>query len=193
MGKKYNFYKYMNNKKGISIIFVVVIMVVFLIIGASVITAASVSRGTAVKNIDNKQLYYYAKSTLKLIDDSVDSNNGIGVSILNMIVKHTKNESSIPGSFNCTLRLSEINGSQNNDVAYENVIVTLVNPVCEVKQTSPEEYIVRISKMTISFETVYRGQHYLLNVDYSCAADGINLSGGTQWSENSFSFIKVYQ
>ena len=58
--------KYIRNNSGASIIFVVIISVVFLLAGASVLTAANLMSNTSIKNHTNKQLYYYANLQLKL-------------------------------------------------------------------------------------------------------------------------------
>jgi hypothetical protein len=173
----------LKDKSGMSIVFVVIISVIFLIIGASVLTAASVSAGASIKARDNKQLYYYAKSAGDAINKSVKDNSGIGTEIVDLITELLIEDREIPATLtlNSYINLQDVNGFNLPDLIDDNVIVKLTGIHCEKEQNYvkngnyydiTESYRIRVSKVVISFKTNYKSLEYRMNLEYGFSAIG---------------------
>lgn len=60
-------------RAGESMVFVVVVLMVFFILGGAVLTAASTSTAAASARTVERQSYYYARSVLDVLDESLQS------------------------------------------------------------------------------------------------------------------------
>ena len=175
-------FKRIKDDSGASIIFVVIISLVFLLIGASVLTAVSVSSKASHRNRLNKQLYYYSKSAADTINDSINKDYGLGHEIINYIASKMMEEEELPTEMvlDCNISL-EKNGVNYDDVTYQDVkiklsgIYTMKTQGYEKIQENyhvEESYTVNINSVTISFVTKSMGEEYKFSVDYSFNARG---------------------
>jgi len=186
-------FKHVRNNSGASIIFVVIVAVVFLLAGASVLTAANLMSNTSIKNHTNKQLYYYAKSAADVISQEMVKNDGFAYEIINHIgllgstyitsENNVKEEVDVPSEivFDCGISLFN-SGVAYDEVKYDNVKIRLsgIKLIKSQKYQNAsgqdynvvEKYDLEIEKVTISFVTRYRGEEYKLALDYAFSAKG---------------------
>ncbi|MGI6528774.1 MAG: hypothetical protein ACOX3J_03640 [Clostridia bacterium] len=185
--------KYIRNNSGASIIFVVIISMVFLIAGASVLTAASMLSSTSIKNHTNKQVYYYAKSAAEVVSKEIVGDEGFGYEIINYIgligATHNNGENNteelvdVPAEIvlDCNITLLK-NSTPYDDVEYDNVQIKL-SGIQLIKFQSYqhksgrmydvlERYDLEIEKVAISFTTRHNGEEYKLALEYTFSAKG---------------------
>lgn len=73
--------------RGESMLIVVVMLMVLLILGVSVLTAAGSTTAAASARIADRQVYYYARSVLDVVDESLCRDNGaLGVALVKQAV-----------------------------------------------------------------------------------------------------------
>jgi hypothetical protein len=185
--------KYIRNNSGASIIFVVIISVVFLLAGASVLTAASMLSSTSIKNHTNKQVYYYAKSAAEVVSKEIVGDEGFGYEIINYIgligathnngKNNTEELVDVPAEIvlDCNITLLK-NSTPYDDVEYDNVQIKL-SGIQLIKFQSyqhksgntydvVERYNLEIDSVTISFVTRHKGEEYKLALEYTFSAKG---------------------
>ncbi len=72
MGKKLK--NVINDKRGVSIVWVLITMLVLFTIGASVLTAALATQTARLQYQDNKDCMYFAKTVSKILADDIEGN-----------------------------------------------------------------------------------------------------------------------
>ncbi len=191
-------FKHVRNNSGASIIFVVIISMVFLIAGASVLTAASMLSSTSIKNHTNKQVYYYAKSAAEVVSKEIVGDEGFGYEIINYIgligathnngKNNTEELVDVPAEIvlDCNITLlknsTPYDDVEYDDVEYDNVQIKL-SGIQLIKFQSyqhksgntydvVERYNLEIDSVTISFVTRHKGEEYKLALEYTFSAKG---------------------
>ncbi len=154
-----------SSKEGASILIALVLMIVFLTIGASVLTAASASVESAATLRENRQMYYFARSVASTFTDSLTNTK---YAVLADTVPQLIAAQPERSTFTCTLSsdggmpdafLTETSGGDSL-LNMEPVQLTLKN----VAMAGGE--VTKIGKMTAEFSVRYQGQTYQLFADY---------------------------
>lgn len=179
-----------NDTRGESLIVVIVLMLVFFTIGATLLTSSSSAYATANERRDNKQTYYYARSTLDTIDESIMNGKlgqAVRTSMLNKLTSsgkdsYTAKDESEPLSVS-------LSGDGGSDFTIENATIKYSGTaVATAKDAAGAATgaMVALQDVTVSFDAAHSGKTYTMSATYSYSGwatkTGANWGWNEQWS-----------
>lgn len=156
--------------RGESMVFVVVVMLLFFTLGIAVMTAAATTSGSATARLDDRQAYYYGRSMLDTIDDTLRTGglgnalcnaakdellaayNGSGGSVANVAIDHT---APIPLS----VGLSADACFQNTAVQNAQLTYTGYADVLNTDGAAVSEVSVRLQNVELRFDLTYKSRY----------------------------------
>lgn len=163
------------NCRGESMLMVIVLLMVFLTLGVAVLTAASATTATAsARNLD-RQLYYYARSSLDALDEEMRKGK-LGETLNQYLLEQLKAvaEQPVPQtSLTKDVVIQPVQLTLNSDniegVTFADGKITFTGRA-DALTISPnrilQEAYVRMQNVKISYTVQYKGLSYAMSVTY---------------------------
>ncbi len=172
----------LSNSRGESMVVALVLLFVFLLLGASVMTAASSTAAASSARVAERRLYYGARSTLDALDDSI-RNGEIGdiLRAAALTALDSNETASIPRT---ELALTVTPPAGFSQLAVENATLTFSGTVRKQTQDpsgSPAEAYLRLSGVTLAFDAVLDGKKQSIRVVYQYVGYRASAQAGHAW------------
>lgn len=164
-------------------ILALILLFLFLLIGVSVLTAASASVGTATQRIQDRQTYYYARSVLDTLDETLQHGQ-LGHKLRDDAV--TELMSSGKEEIDLRHTLAPVVDAPNDECGVTGMTLNYAGKAAVMKRDGEgeiTEYSVAIDQLEMAFTVTYRGQEYRMQAVYSCRMWAVKEEGEWRWDE----------
>ncbi len=158
----------LKEKTGASIVIALILMIVFLTIGASILTTASASVQNAAAMQHNRELYYYARSVSSTFTQGLTNfeNNSFAQSVLQMIAQDTTIT-----DYTCTVSgtnlPAEFVKEPSDDLNMEPIAISIKDII-----QMPTGEVVRIGRITATFSVDLEDETYMMYAQYKYEKPG---------------------
>ena len=191
MQKKTDSYR---GKRGESMIMVTVMLMVFFILGAAVLTASASASATANARIAERQAYYYGRSMLDVLDESMRTGK-LGQSVCDRLMDELVRSdlSSVRYTADAPLTLTytpAVSAEPLTEIAFSEVTIS-----CTGKAESQTAATgMRITQASLQLRAVdmrftlsFRGQSMAMHIQYRCTCNVENYNAAAKtgvWTRN---------
>ena len=158
-------------KDGASMIIALILLIVFLVIGTSVLTAASASVGRAAALREEKQLYYFARSVASTFTEGMTDLWGTVWGPVNKMLEADREGEKTEYSYHCTVSVQNL--SQDgvpDDFLSEDGTRLNMEPVAltaEGVRFDENGTLYSVGKLTAAFHVQYKSRDYQLVAEYT--------------------------
>lgn len=173
--------------RGESMVVAVVLMLVFFILALAVLTGASVANAGVNARIRYRQAYYYARSTLDALDESLVA-GALGEAMLNDALDSVHGANGEYEAQGLTRRIALSFGENAPaGLTFADGGATISYDVKAIRANQgagPEGGMtgtVILTNVVLTFRADYEGQSYTVRVTYSCSASAARPNDVTEW------------
>lgn len=179
-------------RAGESMVMVIVMLLVFFILGGSVLTAASSTSAAASARIIERQGYYYARSALDVLDESL-RNGELGRAFrsaaMGKLVAAGKDVTAVSfaskenGKATPLLEFTPAFEGALSEVGFDGTVVIACDGRAAAVQgagSAITEASIQMRKVDMSFTLLYRGIPTRMHVQYRCTCNVKGYSADTQ-------------
>lgn len=162
------------SENGYTLIFAVIIMAVFAIVGAAVLSSAANSLNAVNRRVDSRRTYYVAKSVLNTIDSSLRNSStegSLGSSLRNRFYTKASQESDDPVTISADIDFSD----QLKDYKVKDMTISFSKPHMWNNGVEDSNHVqgknIRVDDIKISYNVVAGKQKYKLTAHYYYSAE----------------------
>ncbi|MBC8531066.1 hypothetical protein [Gehongia tenuis] len=169
------------DRRGESMIIALIIMFILLLMGVTVLTAASATMGTAAKRTEDRQLYYYARSVLDTLDETLQHGE-LGRALRNSVVR----ELLASGGEEITFSHETAPAVAAERCSVEDVVLRYQGTASVMERDesgAPTQYFIGMDSVKLSFTVAYRDQRYSMNVSYHLRSAAFLEDGEWRWDD----------
>ena len=162
-------------------IIALIIMFILLLVGVTVLTAASATMGTAARRTEDRQLYYYARSVLDTLDETLQHGE-LGRTLRNSVVQELLASGGEELAFSHGIEPAvTVEGCAVEDayLSYSGTASVMERD----ENGAPKQYFIGMDSVKLSFTVVYRDQHYNMNVSYHLRSAAFLEDGEWRWDD----------
>ena len=187
------------SKKGISIPIVMAVAVILLVTGGTVLYAASGNLSTANEEKNNKQAYFIARSSLEVIDESLQD-GALGAYIKNLVLEdlisnggsQVKDKSW--GPIQANVKFSQDSGSSISGFSVKNMEISFISDAAAGTGTGEnlQNATVSINNLVVSFKAVYNSREsYGVKAKYSYSGYANIVDGQKTWGSEEWTLVDI--
>ncbi len=172
----------LSSSRGESMVVALVLLFVFLLLGASVMTAAASTAAASSARVAERRLYYGARSTLDALDDSL-RNGEIG-DILRAAALTALGSSETASVPKTALNLTVAPPAGFSQLAIQNATLTFSGTIRKQTQDpdgNPAEAYLRLSGVTLAFDAEMGGKKQSVRVVYQYVGYRASAQAGHAW------------
>ena len=173
--------KWRQDCHGESMIIALIIMFILLLVGVTVLTAASATMGTAARRTEDRQLYYYARSVLDTLDETLQHGE-LGRTLRNSVVQ----ELLASGGEELAFSHEAAPAVAADGCSVENALLRYQGTASVMERDesgAPTQYFIGMDSVKLSFTVVYRDQRYNMNVSYHLRSAAFLEDGEWRWDD----------
>ena len=175
-------------------IMVTVMLMVFLILGGAVLTAAASASATSSARIIERQVYYYGRSMLDVMDESMREGK-LGEAVRNRMMEVLINSDSSAVRFTSDAPLTltyepSVLNEPLSEIGFSDVVIAVTGraeSATAATGTLITQAALQLRTVDMDFSLEYRGQTIAMHIQYraACNVTDYNAVNGTgNWSQS---------
>lgn len=172
--------------RGESMVYVIVLLMVFVILGGAVLTASASASATASARIAERQAYYYARSTLDVLDEAVREGK-LGQAVRDAVMDALVQSglSSLRYTKDAPLTLvyrPGVSAAPLTDIVFSDVTITCTGRAESGTQATGMQMTkaaLQLRTVDLDFSVGYQNQTVAMHIQYRCTCNVEQYDAGT--------------